>query len=155
LSASAADLRVGEVVIDVEHRPDERQLFLFSAATNNAHRIHYDLPYAQSEGYPGLLVQGPLQRALMARYLMQWAGPSARLRRLRLQHRSSAFVGDTIRFRAEIADVARPGGPAGSRYVELSLVALADADRKVMLGSASVLLPDVDDPTGSPTVASP
>jgi 3-methylfumaryl-CoA hydratase len=36
-------------------------LFRFSALTFNAHRIHYDRPYAtQEEGYPGLVVHGPL-----------------------------------------------------------------------------------------------
>lgn len=40
-------------------------LFRFSAFTFNGHRIHYDLPYAEAEGYPGLLVHGPLQAALM------------------------------------------------------------------------------------------
>jgi len=40
-------------------------LFRFSALTFNGHRIHYDFAYAASEGYPGLLVHGPLQAALM------------------------------------------------------------------------------------------
>ncbi|WP_374332043.1 MaoC family dehydratase N-terminal domain-containing protein [Aestuariivirga sp.] len=40
-------------------------LFRFSAFTFNGHRIHYDLGYAAEEGYPGLLVHGPLQAALM------------------------------------------------------------------------------------------
>src|SRR5690606_33282284 len=36
-------------------------LFRFSALTYNGHRIHYDHPYAtQVEGYPGLVVHGPL-----------------------------------------------------------------------------------------------
>jgi 3-methylfumaryl-CoA hydratase len=40
--------------------PTERDLFRFSAATFNGHRIHYDLPYAREiEGYPSLVVQGP------------------------------------------------------------------------------------------------
>ena len=40
---------------------DEPFLFRFSALTNNAHRIHYDHPYATGvEGFPGLVVQGPL-----------------------------------------------------------------------------------------------
>jgi len=41
-------------------------LFRFSALTYNAHRIHYDREYARGEGYPGLLVHGPLQALLMA-----------------------------------------------------------------------------------------
>lgn len=40
-------------------------LFRFSAFTFNAHRIHYDLHHAQEEGYPALLVHGPMQAALM------------------------------------------------------------------------------------------
>jgi 3-methylfumaryl-CoA hydratase len=42
-------------------------LFRFSALTYNAHRIHYDRGYARDvEGYPGLLVHGPLQALAMA-----------------------------------------------------------------------------------------
>ncbi|MEF3275551.1 MAG: acyl-CoA dehydrogenase [Chloroflexus sp.] len=46
--------------------PDTRLLFRFSALTFNAHRIHYDRPYAQQEeGYPGLVVHGPLVAVLL------------------------------------------------------------------------------------------
>jgi 3-methylfumaryl-CoA hydratase len=42
-------------------------LFRFSAVTNNAHRIHYDHPYATGvEGYPDLVVHGPLTAVLLA-----------------------------------------------------------------------------------------
>lgn len=40
-------------------------LFRFSAFTFNGHRIHYDLRHAEAEGYPNLLVHGPLQAVLM------------------------------------------------------------------------------------------
>ena len=48
-------------------------LFRFSALTYNAHRIHYDRDYARAEGYPGLVVHGPLQALLMAE--LAGAGP--------------------------------------------------------------------------------
>ncbi len=42
-------------------RPDEVMLFRYSALTFNSHRIHYDHPYVTGvEGYPGLIVHGPL-----------------------------------------------------------------------------------------------
>lgn len=42
-------------------RTDPALLFRFSALTANAHRIHYDAPYTTgTEGYPGLVVHGPL-----------------------------------------------------------------------------------------------
>ena len=41
-------------------------LFRFSALTFNSHRIHYDRPWATDvEGYPGLVVHGPLQAMLL------------------------------------------------------------------------------------------
>jgi 3-methylfumaryl-CoA hydratase len=41
--------------------PDPVTLFRYSALTFNGHRIHYDRPYATGvEGYPGLVVHGPL-----------------------------------------------------------------------------------------------
>ncbi|MCV0394949.1 MAG: MaoC family dehydratase N-terminal domain-containing protein [Rhizobiaceae bacterium] len=59
---AAAD---GQTVCDtVEATPP--LLFRYSALTFNAHRIHYDLDYARDvEGYPGLVVHGPLQATLM------------------------------------------------------------------------------------------
>lgn len=41
-------------------------LFRYSAMTFNGHRFHYDHPYAtQVEGYPGLVVHGPMQASLL------------------------------------------------------------------------------------------
>ncbi len=46
--------------------PDPVLLFRFSALTFNGHRIHYDLPYVtEVEGYPGLVVHGPLTAMLL------------------------------------------------------------------------------------------
>ncbi|MEU8877130.1 MaoC family dehydratase N-terminal domain-containing protein [Streptomyces javensis] len=46
--------------------PDPVMLFRYSALTFNGHRIHYDSAYAQrEEGYPGLVVQGPLTATLL------------------------------------------------------------------------------------------
>jgi len=46
--------------------PDPVLLFQYSAVTYNTHRIHYDRPYAtEVEGYPGLVVHGPLIATLL------------------------------------------------------------------------------------------
>lgn len=42
-------------------------LFRYSALTFNGHRIHYDHDYCRAQGYPGLLVHGPLQATLLLR----------------------------------------------------------------------------------------
>jgi 3-methylfumaryl-CoA hydratase len=49
-------------------------LFRYSALTFNGHRIHYDHPYATAvEGYPGLVVHGPM----VATWLMDLARGAA------------------------------------------------------------------------------
>ncbi len=47
--------------------PDAVTLFRFSAVTFNSHRIHYDAEYARAcEGYPALVVHGPLTAICLA-----------------------------------------------------------------------------------------
>ncbi|HLZ96674.1 MAG TPA: MaoC family dehydratase N-terminal domain-containing protein [Steroidobacteraceae bacterium] len=58
--------------------PDPVQLFRFSALTFNAHRIHYDVDYARDvEGYPGLVVHGPLVATLLMDHFLRHAGGRA------------------------------------------------------------------------------
>ena len=46
--------------------PDPVMLFRYSAVTMNSHRIHYDHAYVtEFEGYPGLVVHGPLTTTLL------------------------------------------------------------------------------------------
>lgn len=50
-------------------------LFRYSALTFNGHRIHYDAPYVTgTEGYPGLIVHGPMQATLLAQYAADLRG---------------------------------------------------------------------------------
>lgn len=52
--------------------PDPVLLFRYSALTFNSHRIHYDLAYCrQQEGYPNLVVHGPLSATLLLGLLTQ------------------------------------------------------------------------------------
>ncbi|MFG1347407.1 MaoC family dehydratase N-terminal domain-containing protein [Xanthobacter autotrophicus DSM 431] len=63
-----------------EVEPSPPLLFRYSALTFNGHRIHYDHPYVtQVEGYPGLVVHGPLQATLLYRFAAEILGtPPAR-----------------------------------------------------------------------------
>lgn len=61
--------------------PDPVLLFRYSALTFNGHRIHYDWRYAtEVEGYPGLVVHGPLQATLLLD-LLDRELPAARVTR--------------------------------------------------------------------------
>ncbi|TCP42913.1 FAS1-like dehydratase domain-containing protein [Rhodovulum marinum] len=66
---------------------NEARLFRYSAATYNAHRIHYDLPYAREiEKYPALVVHGPMQATLVMEAALRHAGGTPRAFRFRGVH---------------------------------------------------------------------
>lgn len=72
-------------------QPTETQLFRYSALTFNAHRIHYDRDYAvNEEGYPGLVVHGPLSATLMVDAFMR-NNPGVALKGYSFQARSPIF----------------------------------------------------------------
>ncbi len=62
-----------------EIHPDPVLLFRYSAVTFNSHRIHYDHPYVtRVEGYPGLVVHGPLTATLLVD-LLRRSAPGVKL----------------------------------------------------------------------------
>lgn len=80
--------------------PTTTELFRFSAATFNAHRIHYDLPYAtQVEGYPGLVVHGPLIAMRLCAFAETVAGGS--LASFSFRGEAPSFVGQEVRLIGE------------------------------------------------------
>ena len=80
-----------------EVRPDPVLLFRYSALTGNGHRIHYDADYVRGvEGYPGLVVHGPLQATWMA-MLAAELGP---LGRFSFRGRRPAFAGSPMQVEA-------------------------------------------------------
>lgn len=61
-----ADMSVPEAQWSRTVHPSAVLLFRYSAVTFNSHRIHYDHPYVtDTEGYPGLVVHGPLIATLL------------------------------------------------------------------------------------------
>ena len=105
--------------------PTTVTLFQFSALTYNGHRIHYDHPYVtQREGYPGLLVHGPLT-ALVLLDAARRRGP-APVSRFRYRALAPLYVDQPVTLvarqePASATDAAdHPSGcpPPGQRVVE-------------------------------------
>lgn len=77
--------------------PDDVLLFRYSALTFNGHRIHYDRRYVtEVEGYPGLVVHGPLIATLLVD-LVRRERPDARLQRFEFKALRPAFDGRPLR----------------------------------------------------------
>ena len=80
-----------------EIRPDAVLLFRYSALTFNGHRIHYDRRYAtETEGYPGLVVHGPLIATLLLDLLRRHL-PDAQVARFAFRALKPTFDLDTFK----------------------------------------------------------
>lgn len=94
-------------------------LFRYSALTFNGHRIHYDRDYAREvEGYPGLVVHGPLIAQLLLALAEEEIGPAAAFE---FRARAPAFDFEEITLAAaDEGGVCRPWakGPDGRLLIE-------------------------------------
>jgi hydroxyacyl-ACP dehydratase HTD2-like protein with hotdog domain len=129
---------VGDQIPELVRVPTAVQLFAFSAATSNAHRIHYDAAYARSEGYPDVLVQSHLHACFLAQALRQAWGPGAQLMRLRWQNRAPAVPGDRLTISGRVTEVDRDDH--AELRVELELEERNQRDELCVQGWATVVL---------------
>jgi hydroxyacyl-ACP dehydratase HTD2-like protein with hotdog domain len=133
------DVGVGEQMPTLTVTVDETQLFFFSAATYNGHRIHYDKEWARTvEGYDDVLVQGPLQAGLLARAIGDWIGGRGRLVSFAVQNRAVAYPGQQLSFGGTVTGKRLTENRAG--LVDLDIAGRRD-DTVLMPGTATVELP--------------
>jgi hydroxyacyl-ACP dehydratase HTD2-like protein with hotdog domain len=133
------DVKEGDEIPILTITVDQTQMFFFSAATYNGHRIHYDRTWARDvEGYPDILVHGPLQAALLARAITDWIGPGGRLIRYSIQNRASAFPGEELRFGGTVTGTREENGRT---LVDLAIRGEKGEAEVLMPGTATVALP--------------
>jgi 3-methylfumaryl-CoA hydratase len=84
--------------------PDTTLLFRYSALTFNGHRIHYDQAYArEAEGYPDLVVHGPLTATLLQQFAVEHGGGRA-LARFDFRGVTPLFVGRAFQLEGRQGD---------------------------------------------------
>ena len=99
-----AGLRVGEQLSGREYTPDNVQLMLYNAALWNGHRIHFDEPYAKNvEGYPGLVIAGPMLGDWLHQCVEEWLGEDGHIFSIDYSNRVATYIGDVLTAGGEIA----------------------------------------------------
>jgi len=94
---SLDSVQVGDALPERALTPDNVQLFLYNAALWNAHRIHFDEPYTRNvEGYPGLVIAGPMLGDWLNQCVEEWLGDSGRLVSIEYSNRAATYIGETL-----------------------------------------------------------
>ena len=110
------DPRIGDRLPDLERTLGIVDLVMYAGATWDWYRWHYDGAAAAEARLPGPLVDGQMLGALLARQALDWAGPRARIRRMRFRFASMVFAGDAVRCESTVTAVTR-----GPKAVAVSL----------------------------------
>lgn len=76
--------------------PDKITLFMFCAAIWAVHRIHWDTPYARSEGLPDAILPGWMVSSYLAQLAEIHAPAGTRLGKINVRYKGMAFPGDTL-----------------------------------------------------------
>ena len=93
-----AQIQVGDKLPEREFKPDNVQSMLYNAVLWNGHRIHFDEPYARDvEGYPGLVIAGPLLGDWLHQCLEEWLGDDGRIASIEYSNRIASYIGETLR----------------------------------------------------------
>ncbi len=88
---------VGDSLPQRQHAPGNVQLMLYNAALWNGHRIHFDEPYAKEvEGYPGLVIAGPLLGDWLNQIVEEWIGDAGVLSKIEYSNRIACYIGETL-----------------------------------------------------------
>jgi 3-methylfumaryl-CoA hydratase len=70
---------------------------MYSAALWNAHRIHFDMPYAtEVEGYPGIVMSGPMLGDWLTQCVIEWLDGTGQMTQLEYSNRKAAYIGETV-----------------------------------------------------------
>jgi acyl dehydratase len=99
--------------------------------------VHHDRDYAQGQGAPDIFMNILTTNGYVARYLTDWAGPEAELKKIDVKLGAPAVPGKTLRFRGQVVRETRV---ADERVVEIAVSAANDLGPHAT-GTAQLTLP--------------
>ena len=113
------NIKKNDLLPEREFKPDNVELFFYNAVLWNAHRIHYDFPYAtEIEGYPGLVIAGPQLGDWLTQTAIEWLADDGKLVSFEYSNRKASYIGETLRSSGKVSSVNTENG-ASAEIVEI------------------------------------
>lgn len=129
--------RPGEQLPALELEMTATRIVAGAIATRDFMPVHHDRAYANSQGAPDIFMNIISTNAYCCRYLTDWAGPEAMVRRLSVRLGVPVFPGSTLTFTGRVMAAATDGD---ERVVEVEFRASNELGDHAT-GTASLSLP--------------
>ena len=134
------EVAVGDPLTPVVKGPmTTTHLVRWAAANGNYARIHWDLPFAQSEqGLPNVVVNGSLKNQYLGQLLIDFAGEEGWFKRIFVQHRGMDFPGDVLTASGAISDKREVDGFG---MVDCTVALTNSRGHQTAVGQGTIVLP--------------
>ncbi|MBI4202828.1 MAG: dehydratase [Chloroflexi bacterium] len=122
----------------LEKKTTTRQLVQWAGASGDFNEIHYDKPWAEKTGLPGLIIHGRLKAAFLGQLVTDWMGPAGTLKKIDVAYRGMDFPGDTVKCKGKVVKKYTRGR---ERLVDVEVWTENAKGEKTTPGTATVALP--------------
>ncbi|MBV9598116.1 MAG: dehydratase [Chloroflexi bacterium] len=135
-----AEVKVGDELPMLTKHPTTRQLVQYAGASGDFYEIHYDRPFAEAGGLPGVILHGLLKAGWLGELVQGWAGPNAFVRHIEASYRGIDEPGRPYHLKGKVVSVQSNAEPSSGGIVELEVWGEDERQRRTTLGSARVEL---------------
>lgn len=132
-----SDLRVGDELPEFVFVVTPTRVVAGALATRDFMPVHHDRSYANAQGAPEIFMNIYSDMAYCSRFLTDWAGPDAMVKRVAIRLGVPAFAGCTLTYSGRVTALS---STADEGIVELELKATNELGDHVS-GTATVSLP--------------
>ena len=98
-------MKAGDVLPPLEIEVTRTLIVAGALASRDYQDVHHDPDLAVARGSKDIFMNILTSNALAERYVVDWAGPAARVRRIRVRLGAPNYPGDTMVLRGEVAAV--------------------------------------------------
>ena len=134
------DLSIGDETTPLVRGPiTPSHLMRWSAAIENWHRIHYDLPFAtEHDKLPGLPINGTWKQHFLVQMMREWIGPTGWLWKIDFSFRKLDVAGSTLTAWGKVTDLSVRDGYG---YVTCEIGIRNEKGEQSTPGTAIAVLP--------------
>ena len=130
-------IQVGDPITPMKIAVTATVVVAGAIATRDFMPVHHDREYASSQGSPNIFMNIMTDNGYCSRFLTDWAGPEAMVRKLAIRLGAPAYAGSTLEYAGRITGKSQVDGEG---IVEVELRATNDQGDHVS-GTAAISLP--------------